>query len=204
MKCCENCFQDPILLNIINSFDEQGDCDYCDSEDVYVVAIDDLADLFDVLYRLYSETQPYEHFHPELDSDYPHGDPLINLINEEWTIFSELIEGTGKDEKLLFDILKSNKSIYDYDSNYPDNLASYSRSKDNLYYEDPLHYLQNDWDAFSNEIKKENRFFNKNADRIFVGIERILKKKEKTIELSVPFFRGRIGKFGTDEMYGPP
>ncbi|WP_064468282.1 RES domain-containing protein [Lederbergia galactosidilytica] len=204
MQCCEKCFQDPIILKRIHSFEEIGECDYCKNSDVFVIAVEELADLFEIIYKMYSKTTAYEHFHPEFHTDYPYGELLIDLVNEDWNIFSASIEGSQIDNDLLFDILQSKRSQFDDILDYPDKDEQYSRNEDSLIYEDPLHYLKSDWDAFSKEIKGENRFLNKNADRIFVGIEGILKKKEKTIDLSIPFFRGRIGKFGKEEMFGPP
>jgi|SRR5690625_680043 len=204
MNCCENCFQDLILLKKIKSFEEWGDCSYCESKDVLVLAIEELADLFDQLYSLYSVTKAYEHFNPEIHKEPPYGDSLIDLINEDWNIFSPEIEGSGKDNELLFDILESNKSIYDFDDNYPEKNESYSRIRDSIYYESTLSYLKNDWSEFSKEIKKQNRFLNRNGNRLFEGIEEILKKKEKFFSSSKSFFRGRIGRVGKYDLYSPP
>lgn len=204
MNCCENCFQDSVLLDKINSFEELGDCDYCGSKEVLILAIEELAEMFDRLYRLYSLTEAFKHYHPEIHKDPPYGDSLIDLINEDWNIFSSAIEGTGKDNELLFDILESNKTTFDYCFNYPQKNENYSRREEEIFYESSLPYLEYHWNEFSKEIKEQNRYFNKNGNRLFEGIEEVLKKKERTLDSSESFFRGRIGKYGRKEMYGPP
>ncbi|PAE37764.1 hypothetical protein [Bacillus sp. 7884-1] len=110
MKCCQYCFEDMYLITKIREYDALGNCDYCDSEEVYIIDIDDLTEDFERLFKHYESTEPYEYFHPEIHDDPSEfGDRLIELINEDWNIFSEKIIGTGTDETLLFDILNFNK-----------------------------------------------------------------------------------------------
>lgn len=41
MKCCINCFNDSELKNIIYQFKEKGNCDFCNSKNVYIYNIDE-------------------------------------------------------------------------------------------------------------------------------------------------------------------
>lgn len=107
MYCCKECFSDQYIINKIGiEATQNGKCDYCGIDDAMLLDVLSLQDEFHKLTQYYGTTEPYEHFHPEIHSDPSgFGDLLINLINEDWEVFSEEIAGTGTDERLLFDII---------------------------------------------------------------------------------------------------
>ncbi len=198
MNCCQHCFEDEHLINKITENNEIGNCDYCESEKVFIIDIDDLIEEFERLFKHYESTEPYEHFHPEIHDDPTEfGDLLLDLINEDWNIFSENIIEAGIDEKLLCDILKKS----DPESNFePFNL--YSRITKAFTFVDPLEGWEQAWDNFKYEIKHSNRFFQEYEifnDRI----DEILEYRTVNTE-SKDLFRARLGEHPIDKMMAPP
>lgn len=204
LKCCQYCFADLYLINKIKQYETLGKCDYCNSqyegEEVYIIDIVDLAEDFEKLFKHYGSTEPYEHYHPSIHDDPSEfGDRLINLINEDWNIFSEDIEGTGWDENLLFDILKKNEPENSLDV---DNL--YSRITQAFTFVHPLEGWEKAWDNFKNEIKHSNRFFLEAEHEIFnERIDEILDYRTVYIPEG-DLFRARLGEQPIDKMLAPP
>ncbi|MED3553880.1 RES domain-containing protein [Cytobacillus praedii] len=203
MRCCQNCFEDEYLITKIKEYDEIGCCEYCHSEEVYVIEVDELTEEFDKLFKHYGSTEPYEFYHPELQGDPSEfGDRLIELINEDWNIFSEDIVGTGTDETLLFDILNSNKR-WDPDE-YIDPHNLYSRITRAFTFVHPLEEWEDIWNAFKKEIKHSNRFFPKPIIEIFNNsFDDILGLRTKQID-NVELFRSRLGNQPANKMKAPP
>jgi hypothetical protein len=203
MKCCKYCFEDMYLIIKIREYDVLGNCDYCDSEEVYIIDIDDLTEDFERLFKHYESTEPYEHFHPEIHDDPSEfGDRLIDLINEDWNIFSEKIIGTGTDETLLFDILNFNKRCDPEEYIDPYNL--YSRITQAFTFVHPLEGWEQIWDNFKDEIKHCNRFFPEAKNDTFNDrIDEILKYRTVYTE-KVDLFRARLGVHSIGKMMAPP
>lgn len=92
MKVCENCFEDVELKGFISSNSlENGNCDYCNGQDVELIDFNELADFFTGLLDL---------FIPEKN-----GKSLDSIIREDWNLFS-----VKSNKKLLNDILQEIKT----------------------------------------------------------------------------------------------
>lgn len=203
MKCCQYCFEDIYLITKISEYDTLGNCDYCGSEEGYIIDIDDLTKDIEKVFQYYESTEPYEYFYPEIHDDPSEfGDRLIDLINEDWSIFSEKIVGTGTDEKLLFDILNFNKINDTEEYIAPYNL--YSRITEAFNFIHPLEDWEQIWDDFKWKIKHSNRFFHEFIDETFKDrIDEILENRTVcTNELDL--FRARLGEHSIDQMMAPP
>lgn len=203
LKCCQYCFEDMHLITKIREYDTLGNCDYCDSEEVYSIEIDDLTEDFEMLFKHYESTEPYEYFHPEIHDDPSEfGDRLIDLINEDWNIFSEKIIGTGTDETLLFDILNYNKRLDP--ERYIDPYNLYSRITQAFTFVHPLEGWEQIWDNFKDEIKHSNRFFPEAKNDIFNDrIDEILQYRTVFTE-KLDLFRARLGVQPIAKMMAPP
>ena len=44
--CCENCFFDNVLINKVKKIGKIGTCDYCESENVKCVDLEQIATMF--------------------------------------------------------------------------------------------------------------------------------------------------------------
>ena len=101
--CCINCFQDDCIIKIIKENEEKGDCEYCGSEDTCCMDTFELTDIFSPLMEIYEETTYGEHYGYGNDPNNC-GGLLEDLIQEDWTIFSEGLD-SDKAKNLLWDIL---------------------------------------------------------------------------------------------------
>ncbi|MGF9975328.1 RES domain-containing protein [Viridibacillus arvi] len=204
MKCCENCFEDLYLVTKIRENDERGNCEYCDNENVFIIDVDQLTQYFERLFKHYDSTEPYEHFHPAIHDDPSEfGDMLITLINEDWNIFSYEIEGTGKDETLLFDILNANKICND-PLDYIDPYNLYSRMTKAFTFVHPLEDWEKTWETFKEELKHTNRFFPGTQEEVFNNFDDVLYYRTTILSEGLTLYRARMGEHPIDKMMTPP
>lgn len=88
MRCCPNCFCDPIAADIVRELahDDAGDCDFCGSRDVPVVELSPECELYG-----YFEAM-LEVFGPVSESVMPSSplspQPLAHATNSLWNIFA--------------------------------------------------------------------------------------------------------------------
>ncbi|GAE32811.1 RES family NAD+ phosphorylase [Halalkalibacter hemicellulosilyticus] len=197
MKCCENCFDDEFLIKEVQEIGKIGDCDYCGELNVYTINIKLLNEHFSKVIKLYTPTEAYEHYDPEVDHPLEVGVSLITLINEDWCIFSKKIQNHEIDYTLLFDILNSNENGRYYN---PEEI--YSKVKEGVFYKDPLMEWEIYWSELKKELKHENRFFpffDINNDLL-----EILKYRERCLVNGDILFRARLGNNPKDKMLAPP
>lgn len=80
MNCCPNCFNDTFLTSVINQKSEsKGNCDFCTTEDIYIINPERLNDYFQPLLDLYDPTES-------------NGKSIAQLLKEDWILFDALNE----------------------------------------------------------------------------------------------------------------
>jgi len=96
MFCCSNCFAHSWLKSYVNEHsDGVGVCDFCDSEDVRLLSVNELAGSFKNMLSMYVVADTFES-----------GEPLLSLIQWRWEVFDdELAE--DQQEMLLEEIVNS-------------------------------------------------------------------------------------------------
>jgi hypothetical protein len=149
--CCENCFDDKFLKDYITRHGSFGCCDYCRPSGVFCICISvsSLTGLFDPIVDLYEPLERGKHYIDE-DDLYGIGNPLTELLNGDWEIFSDkLIDAWGED-KLIDDIINSTRKPKDsIDTGGlwvpKDQAFTYSLPEER-------------WDEFAHYIKRERRF----------------------------------------------
>lgn len=192
------------LIYKIKDNNTLGKCDYCnfleEGEEVYIIDIVNLTEDFEKLFKYYESTEPYQHYIPAIHDDPSEfGDRLIDLINEDWNIFSEDHVESGTAESLLFDLLKKSDPESSLDV---DNL--YSRITNALTFVDPSESWEQIWENFKNEIKHSNRFFPEAEYEIFNDrIDEILNYRTTYTE-KMNLFRARLGEHPINKMMAPP
>lgn len=198
MICCEKCFLDIEIKNVIRSLKKQGKCDICGKNNVHIYDTDtdsQLADMFDDLLDIYTAAG-------DLPADYPPGN-LNHLKNElcgRWKIFNidpdlayTVITGICHEKygehPEIFDA-----SIGILELNQADYLEEHSIMKN---YE---------WEDFVEAIKNNNRFHTDyiNKEVLFTFCNYI----KKSYKAGATFFRARICHddtgFPIGEMGAPP
>jgi RES domain-containing protein len=97
MHCCPDCFAHAWLKEHVREISkENGQCDFCGSEDVPLVRVCELAALFHNLLSMYVPADSYES-----------GEPLFQLIQCHWQVFSEDVLDEDAQAKLLEEIANS-------------------------------------------------------------------------------------------------
>ena len=79
MFCCSNCFAHSWLKSYVSErSDSIGVCDFCDSQDVRLLSVDELAGPFQKMLAMYVVADTYES-----------GEPLLDLIQWHWQVFDD-------------------------------------------------------------------------------------------------------------------
>ena len=155
MHCCVECFsQDHLyLISFIKKNDERGDCDYCDAINVRIVEPEELRELFAPLLTLYEPVSQGENifnFQEAIDN----GEPLANLIDYEWGVFSDLV----RDKFTLLEDIFTGGMTHDEIRGLP-----YSFSADELWMDRDDSVMERitareEWAAFKQHIRESRRF----------------------------------------------
>ena len=184
MLCCEKCFNDNYLKEIIKGEGRLDNCDFCGSTEVYCIEPTELADTFSSLVELYS---PVEDFMPLHDLKEGYGDQLVDKLQDDWEIFA--FYEMEKQQQLLNEMLSPN----DPSDGYPLFLTSLVEREDEYWGTDDKisKRMRNQWHEFSEELKFSNRFFpNKEID--LERLEDLLSFFSLTFEKGNDFYRARI------------
>jgi hypothetical protein len=158
MLCCEKCFNDNYLKDIIKKRGHLDNCDFCGSTNVFCLYPSDLADIFLPLVELYN---PVENFMPVDDLKEGYGDHLVVKLQDEWGIFA--FYDMEKQQQLLEEMF----SPSDPSDGYPLFLTSSVEREDSYWGTDNeiSDMMRSQWRQFSDELKFNNRFFpNKEID----------------------------------------
>lgn len=182
MNCCVNCFADQGVRDRIEAESNgKGLCDFCESKDVFLIACEELSDVFDALFELYinhptavlslkddRSVAMHEHlicYWPKLfDSNKlkpKDVKQLLNQIGRGWVGFKE--------------------SLFEE----PVELQIYLNGEAT----DDSHRMQ--WEKFASEIKEENRFFIANTLDLEL-LESTFSRFAKTYPVGTHFYRARI------------
>ena len=196
VNCCENCFYDQEIKDIIKSHKNLGSCEFCGSKLSYVYEASLLSDFFEDLINIYSPAAEIENEAAKDSQLY-----LQDALAQHWRIFN--LE-PGKIQKLISNIFKDrNQEIQDlltlpvvipaaFDSEY---LLNHSFLNNKL------------WEDFVNEIKYINRFHIENKVNLDI-LDKFISYFIKTYKKGDTFFRARLTESNVPlspmEMGAPP
>jgi len=178
--CCENCFADPFLKNLIRDQGNKSDCNYCNSKNVYCINPENLEPYLTPLMSLYS---PVEDFMPE-DHE---GDLISDKLEIDWGLFDQVPK--DKKENLL-------KSVFETESHrygLPRFFVPYVKIEDESYgiHDDTAKKMRTKWKQFSIEVKEQNRFFPSNKIDLD-NLQSMLQFFDNKQISGKTFFRARI------------
>jgi hypothetical protein len=114
-KCCKECFAHETLRDFIaNESEETGACQYCGALDAELIEVVSLSGSIENMMEMYSRSEFG-------------GEPLIDLVQGDWEIFSEPLFNSDGAAQLLQDMLLAS---WDDDSGnpLPDGRESFSRN----------------------------------------------------------------------------
>lgn len=197
--CCEHCFTDFFVKETIIKTGSIGTCSFCGSRDSRCVSPKELQKLFLPLIDLYS---PAEDFLKDEDKKSFRGHYIWQKIQADWNIFNFKEEASVKTllSEICFDETRS-PSYQKLTESYVENLQTFKKENGI-----ESKRLEARWLAFSDELKKQNRFFPKTAIDRFEYIA-LLQFLEMKIPKDEKLYRARNSygkeKFSSQEMNKP-
>lgn len=171
MKVCIDCFNDLELKQYIFSNSvEKGKCDYCNEGiNSELLEVDELLDFFADFIGVFS-----------LDEK---GIPLVDLIQNDWNLFSSKSEC----QAILSDILSTLK-------------LSINTPLDNVNYIDEIIECTSYWETLKEDLKWERRFLT-DIDAIFeLGWDSFFKKTALLSNIE-PLYRARLHYSGGQKVF---
>lgn len=197
MNCCEKCFKSKILTSMIQSLDKKGDCNFCESQNVYVYDLSNdsgLSEKFNELLGVFN-------LGVELISDgYPQYElfSLKNELGEKWNIFNGFSE--SKIHMFLDNLLKND---FPEKIEFLNNQVGIIEFLNQDYLKSNSILKQHSWSDFLNNIKHINRFHSNSVN--YNVLKFFLTKLTSYIE-DDDYFRARISNETelTIDSIGPP
>lgn len=203
--CCEKCFADIFIVEIIQKDGVVGTCAYCDGKDVKCTPPADLREIFTPLADIYAISETIEFLESSSSFCEEH---LWEAIQNRWRIFS--------DETCVETLLK--EILIEDPAGDQDNVEKYyrkvsflkldlkSKCDERAIVEDTHIRL---WQQFNDEIKKENRFFPSTViDLDQLGNLFQAQEKKVGVAGNVKYYRARNShgnkKYEANEMGKPP
>jgi hypothetical protein len=101
--CCFKCFRHPYLRRYILKNGKKGDCKYCGEVSVRGVPPRNLRELFEPVVECYEPVEQDVHYSAHGIRDACDFESLSYLLDEDWQVFSEYLDATGRD-RLMDDI----------------------------------------------------------------------------------------------------
>jgi hypothetical protein len=195
--CCVQCFDHAFVQRHIAKHGAAGECGYCAATDVSVLDPADLTDLFEPLLTLFEPTEAGVHYdHREQDAiDY--GEPLGDLLNDRWSIFSDrlysnVVGETDSLHDLVEDILAP---LFDYKDMTDVGAGSLWSDKEAAFSTLPI---EMEWRSFKYDVKYRRRFLLAEASPDTIDIRSIvsnslLEELEEVLPKGTRFHRARLG-----------
>ena len=150
MNCCINCFVDQSLKHTITTLSRtNGNCDFCESNNVAIVSCESISSIFDQLFELYEN-------HADASHSISASPFLIHEhISTYWENLFNLALLGQKEVKHLVNQIGRGGSLYNADLFEKPVEFEFLIDAAGM----PAQDLQLRWENFSIEIKEKNRFF---------------------------------------------
>lgn len=186
--CCDKCFNDEHLKNIIQESGIPGHCDYCNSDSQYCIEPIKLQETFLPLVNLY---EGVTNFMPGEELSRFQGDHLWDKLNNDWEIFS--FYESEKQEELVKEILSStdprDPCVFTLIDDFVEIPGEYWGDLEGHWSS-----LNEEWNFFCNEIKFKNRFHPDHGVQIATLLDQVLVYFVKKVKKDEVIYRARISK----------
>lgn len=194
MLCCINCFDDKVLKTIISRDGNLGNCSYCETMGIKSIDPSSFGEIFECILEIYQPLEIGENLLPE-DNPIDFGESLGDLLDEDWSIFSDSFPTDLRGE-FLDEVFNGRLSPKEYSSGAIPVLDLWAGTEKSFSYVPPEH----DWDTFVRHIKAERRFvFRDEKDDSFNRIEdprswlpQMLENVEIVMNAGEVVFRARV------------
>ena len=194
-NCCTDCFSDEYLKELIREDGAIGNCDFCGSKNVYIIAPEELKTFLDPLIGLYSAQ--VEFFPMDLLKECE-GRFIWEILSEDWGVFDDSQIGKQIIEEMYGGYYEDGPSFLDH----------YMEREDEWYGHDEemSDRLKKQWKEFCEEIVYRNRFFPQTKLDTEL-LSEVLSYSENLITANTFLFRARLSsdeKILSGEKMGMP
>lgn len=217
--CCVNCFDEKFIQRFIKEKKTKGNCDYCNSKNVYIASTKDVGKFIrEGIYRAYKNVDDEGIYWDSEEKECIEGENILDILNNEG-VFSEKIYSIEKESILCNDLIKDSGPNYyeikDGDLDPIDNGHALLVLK-NLYFGREENRFCSSWSRFKYIVKHYSRFFDlesnqKNREALFRPILKLIKRSKVILYKGHCLWRARIikEKFKDDKesllkIFGPP
>lgn len=183
MIFCEKCFCDREIIPIIRRANEKGNCQVCNSKEVYIYDTnerDDLTVIFEELIGIYTPAELLPETFPKSEIKM-----LKNELLDNWNIFNK------RNEREVYNIITEIcKEKYGYIPELFDKPIGLKELYDKEYLEEHSLLKTKSWDEFVKALKIKNRFHSHYINlELFEKFCSYIRKPYKQGKI---FYRGRI------------
>lgn len=200
MNCCENCFEDEEIVQIIRSGQRCGDCDFCGARDVLIYNLDqgnDIEELFNNVLDIYTPINVLPCNFPRMKTDL-----IKNIIHDKWGFFNRNFNNEDV-YRMLTGICKRR---YEIQPDLFDSPVGIKEIEDHTVLAENAILKGGSWKEFVEDIKYKSRFHGNylNLTQLlkFVNCTKVECKKGEV------FFRSRVCDnpegYSSDQMGAPP
>ena len=163
MVCCEKCFDEEHIIELIKEFGTKGDCDYCSGTDVYIADLSDVGEFIrECIGKAYEDVDASGLYWDPEEKVNTAGQSIEEILIDEYSIFSEEIIEADEQTKLLGDLLSESgpswSDLKDGDADPLDGGSAILVLRDEFYGPDSNKY-EYSWQAFKHSVKHHARFF---------------------------------------------
>lgn len=198
MNCCEKCFLDAEIIDIIKNKKVKGTCDFCGSSNVYVYDLNrdsTLSDMLGELIDIYTPASNLPTSFPKKEMDL-----LKNILFKNWSIFNLPAETIYS----LITTICHEK--YVRQPELFDLPIGILESQDKEFLKAALIIKEHKWDDFVDDIKHVNRFHTNHINTPV--LLQFIKCASKIYKPGKTLYRARISKdhegFAKKDMGAPP
>ena len=203
-KCCTNCFNSETLKRYIVNHGQKGNCNYCESKNVFCIEPESLQELFKPVVYLYDIIEDFASLE-DLKSD-KFEDNIWDKLDMDWDVFpyyGDDFDQTEVKRKLLSDIFPEDP----HHGPHYQFLHSFVEDEGEFYgISKAWEGLVKRWDEFCAEIKNNNRFFPQRTIELHV-VDKLLRYLNEELVVGTELYRARIsgdGKSISLENMGKP
>ena len=146
MKCCEYCFTDNYLREIIQKKGMIGNCDYCGRKNIFCINPEELKQYFSPIVNLYTRV---DEFMPmEVVKEMENGKFIWELLCDDWDIFDNYdIAKEILSEMFICNFENGSEEPELYLDSWYENEKRYYGTENDI-----SNLLINEWDKFDKEM----------------------------------------------------
>jgi len=199
-NCCIECFEEPVIKEFIESEGQHGECEYCDSQNVFVSDTETVGNFIrEGLARAYEHVESAGVYWDSESKEYTAGETVDEILFHDEPIFSEKLFNQNNETTLVNDLMADSapnwRDSADGADDWLDGGSALIVPRNDFYGPDHNKYKES-WESFKEHVKFHGRFFNFSDDdsreALLGPVTEFFPKLEGTLHKDTTLFRARI------------